>query len=79
LRRTSCWCSDRTGKHLAFGTGPHDCIGARLARMQLHALLRQIVKRIPDYQISGEPEWLRSIWFNAITSLPVTFTPERTI
>jgi cytochrome P450 len=64
-------------KHLAFGTGPHVCIGARLARMELHALLKQILTRIPDFRISGEPEWLRSIWFNAITRLPITFTPER--
>ena len=64
-------------KHLAFGTGPHVCIGARLARMELHALLKQILTRIPDYRIDGEPEWLRSIWFNAITKLPIAFTPDR--
>ncbi|MDP1630443.1 MAG: cytochrome P450 [Caulobacter sp.] len=63
-------------KHLAFGTGPHVCIGAGLARMQLQALLKQIVTRIPDLQVAGEPQWLRSIWFNAITRLPITFTPE---
>ena len=63
-------------KHLAFGTGPHVCIGARLARMELYALLKQILARIPDFRISGEPKWLRSIWFNAILELPITFTPE---
>lgn len=62
-------------KHLAFGTGPHVCIGARLARMELNALLRQVVTRIPDFQIASEPQWLRSIWFNAITQLPIMFTP----
>ena len=66
-------------KHLSFGTGPHVCIGARLARMQLYALLKQIVTRIPDFQIVGEAEWLRSIWFNAITRLPIAFTPERAV
>jgi len=65
-------------KHLSFGTGPHVCIGARLARLELHALLKQIVTRIPDYQVRGEPEWLRSIWFNAIISLPISFTAETT-
>jgi len=68
---------DNARKHIAFGTGPHLCIGARLARVQLHALLRQVVTRIPDFRLDGEPEWLRSIWFNAITRLPITFTPER--
>lgn len=64
-------------RHLAFGAGPHVCIGARLARMQLRALLKQIVTRIPDIHPVGEPEWLRSIWFNAIIKMPVAFTPER--
>ena len=63
-------------KHLAFGTGPHVCIGARLARLELHALLKQIVTRTPDFQLDGEPTWLRSIWFNAITRLQIRYTPE---
>jgi cytochrome P450 len=64
-------------RHLAFGAGPHICVGARLAKMQLKALLQQIVTRLPDYQLAGEPEWLRSVWFNAIIRMPITFTPER--
>lgn len=64
-------------RHLAFGAGPHICVGARLAKMQLRALLKQIVTRIPDIHSVGEPEWLRSIWFNAIIRMPVAFTPER--
>ncbi len=64
-------------KHLAFGTGPHVCIGARLARLELHALLKEIVTRVPDFRLDGEPTWLRSIWFNAITALPIRYTPEQ--
>ncbi|GAA6155966.1 cytochrome P450 [Pyruvatibacter sp. HU-CL02332] len=63
-------------RHIAFGTGPHICIGARLARMQLRSLIKQIVSRVPDIRVSGDPVWMRSIWFNAILSLPVVFTPE---
>ena len=63
-------------RHLAFGAGPHICVGARLARMQLRALLAQIVARIPDMHPVGKPEWLRSVWFNAIIRLPVEFTPD---
>ena len=63
-------------RHLSFGVGPHLCLGARLARLEHHALLRQIVTRIPDIHLAGEPEWLRSIWFNAIVRMPVAFRPE---
>jgi cholest-4-en-3-one 26-monooxygenase len=67
---------DNAKRHLAFGAGPHICVGARLAKMQLRALLAQIVSRIPDIHPVGEPEWLRSVWFNAIIRMPVEFTPE---
>ena len=63
-------------KHLAFGTGPHVCTGARLARLQLKALLRQVVTRIPDITVK-EATWLPSIWFNAIIHMPVEFTQEQ--
>ena len=64
-------------KHLAFGVGPHVCIGARLARMQLRAILSEIYKRFPNLKITGEAEWMASIWFNAIIKLPVVFNPGK--
>ncbi len=63
-------------RHLAFGAGPHICVGARLAKMQLRALLKEIVTRIADIHPKGDPQWLRSVWFNAIIEMPVEFTPE---
>lgn len=65
-------------RHLAFGAGPHICVGARLAKMQLRALLKQIISRIPDIHPTSEPEWLRSVWFNAIVKMPVAFSSEAT-
>ena len=67
---------ENANKHLAFGIGPHFCMGARLARYQLQALLTQIIERIPDIRVEGEIEMLKSIWFNAVINLPVKFTPE---
>lgn len=64
-------------EHLSFGIGPHFCIGARLARLQLQALLTQIIDRIPDVHPAGEVEMLRSIWFNAMLKMPMAFTPEQ--
>ena len=63
-------------KHLAFGIGPHFCMGAGLARYQLKALLTQWITRLPDFSIDGDVEMLPSIWFNAIFKMPVSFTPE---
>lgn len=38
-------------RHLAFGAGPHRCLGSHLARMELRVALEELHARIPDYQI----------------------------
>ena len=38
-------------KHVAFGIGPHRCLGSHLARMELQIAMEEWHKRIPDYQI----------------------------
>ena len=67
---------ENANKHLAFGTGPHVCLGARLAHLQLKALLKQVITRIPDIRPDGDYKMLRTIWFNGIINMPVVFTPE---
>ena len=64
-------------QHLSFGVGPHFCLGARLASMQLRHLLLQVINRIPDFRIGGDVTYLRSIWFSAIMNMPLEFTPEK--
>jgi len=62
-------------KHLSFGIGAHFCLGAPLARMQLRCLLEEVLRAMPDLRLAEPPTQLRSIWFNALTSMPVAFTP----
>ena len=46
--------------HVAFGGGgPHFCLGANLARMELRLILTELLTRIPDLTLAGEPERLR--------------------
>jgi cytochrome P450 len=42
----------REERHLAFGAGPHFCIGAPVARAQLPILVKAWLKRIPDFRIA---------------------------
>lgn len=61
--------------HVSFGDGPHVCVGAHFARLQLRALYREVVWRLPDLQIAGEVDHLVSNFINGIKHLPVRFTP----
>ncbi len=62
-------------EHLAFGSGNHFCMGAALARMQLRVLFTEILTRLPDLRLGGEPERMRSLWFNGINRMEVEYTP----
>jgi cholest-4-en-3-one 26-monooxygenase len=64
-------------QHLAFGgRGPHFCLGASLAKMEIGVMFEEILGRLPDMRVAGEPERLRSNLIAGIKHLPVQFTPE---
>lgn len=60
--------------HLAFGgTGPHYCIGANLARMQVDLMFNAIADAMPDISVLGDPVRVRSGWLHSLKSLPVNY------
>jgi cytochrome P450 len=62
--------------HVGFGgPGPHFCLGTHLARREITVMFRELFRRIPDMDASGEPARLLSGFINGIKHLPVTFTP----
>jgi cytochrome P450 len=62
--------------HLAFGGhGPHYCLGSHFARLQIAAMLREILTKLPGLALAGEPAWLASNFISGPSRLPVTFTP----
>jgi cholest-4-en-3-one 26-monooxygenase len=64
-------------EHLAFGIGEHFCLGAGFARKEIRVMFEELLRRLPDIQLAGQPERLRSNFINGIKRMPVTFTPER--
>ncbi len=64
-------------EHLAFGgRGPHFCLGASLAKLEIRVMFEEILGRLPDMALAGEPERLRSTLIAGIKHLPVRYTPE---
>jgi cytochrome P450 len=59
-------------KHMAFGPGGiHHCMGAHLARMEIKIAFEELLKRVSSIELTGEPERLRSNFFNGIKRMPV--------
>jgi cytochrome P450 len=62
-------------RHLAFGGGPHRCLGSHLARFELRIALEELHRRIPDYAVPAGAELSYSPGIREIESLPLLFTP----
>jgi cytochrome P450 len=66
-------------EHLSFSTGAHVCLGAALARMELHIGLQSLFEHFPDLTIAGEPLYNNSIGLHGLTHLPVTLGSAQSI
>jgi len=62
----------RPNEHIAFGgRGPHYCLGASLAKLEIRVMFEEILARMPQMSLAGEPVRLQSILINGIKHLPV--------
>lgn len=57
--------------HVSFGDGPHVCLGAHFARLQLRVLYEEWRDGMPAPELTGEPRRLVSNFINGITRLPL--------
>jgi len=66
--------------HMAFGGGgPHFCLGANLARMEIRVMFEHLLDRMPDMHQDGELQRLQSSFINGTKHLPVAFTPAKPV
>ena len=63
--------------HISFGGGgPHFCLGANLARMEIRVMFEHLLDRLPDIRQDGEEQHLQSQFINGVKHLPVAFAPS---
>ena len=64
-------------RHVAFGFGPHFCLGAALAREELRIALNHLLERLPGLELTvDEVAWQPTIDFRGPVSLPVRWRSE---
>ncbi|MEU6274016.1 cytochrome P450 [Streptomyces populi] len=63
-------------RHLTFSNGPHHCLGAQLARMEMNIVLRELLTRAPDMRLlTDEPPYRDLYLFRGPLSLPARMRP----
>jgi cytochrome P450 len=61
--------------HLAFGQGPHLCLGAHFGRLQMRIFFREFLTRLPQVEPAGPVVRLTSNFINGVTHLPLNWSP----
>lgn len=64
----------RSNRHMAFGTGPHICLGMHLAKLELVSVFEQLLPRLEHMETAGDIELVRTCVVGPIKRLPVRAT-----
>ena len=60
-------------EHLAFGAGAHNCLGQHIARIEIDAMLVEVLTRMKDFGLAAPVEWLASNFISGPKHMPIRF------
>jgi cytochrome P450 len=58
-------------RHLAFGQGIHYCLGTHLAKLETEIFYAELVPRLRDITLAGQPELVRTLFVGGLKHLPI--------
>ena len=61
-------------RHLAFGAATHLCLGAHLARLEIRVMLEELLRRIPDWTLVGEPQIVPATFTRAYDQITIRYS-----
>jgi cytochrome P450 len=62
---------------LAFGYGPHVCLGQHLAKLEMRIFFEELLSRVDGISLAGEPALTASNFVQGLKQLPISFSPKR--
>jgi alpha-terpineol hydroxylase len=62
------------GRSIAFGVGPHACIGMHVAKLEMKILFEELLPLVESFEVTGTPAWVQTNFVGGMKSLPVRFT-----
>ncbi|HEX7759093.1 MAG TPA: cytochrome P450 [Caulobacteraceae bacterium] len=60
-------------RHLAFGYGPHLCLGQHLAKLEIRLFFEALLARFDDFILDGDPAWVASNFVSGLKRLPIRY------
>jgi cytochrome P450 len=63
----------RPNRHLAFGTGPHVCLGQYLARIELSSFFSELLDRVESLELAGTPRFVEGSFVGGVKHLPIRY------
>jgi cytochrome P450 len=61
----------RPNRHIAFGYGPHMCIGQHLAKLEMRIMFEELLPRIKSVQLTGDRKAVQTNFVGGLRNLPV--------
>lgn len=63
----------RPNKHIAFGYGPHMCIGQHVAKLEMRILLEELLPKLESVELAGAGKYVAANFLSGLKSQPITF------
>ena len=60
-------------RHIAFGYGPHVCLGQYLAKMEVRIFFEELLASVCGFELSGEPAWVHSNFVSGLKRMPIRY------
>nr|WP_221240475.1 cytochrome P450 [Sphingobium boeckii] len=60
-------------RHVAFGYGPHVCLGQYLAKLEMRLLYTELLSRVHDIRLDGDPAWVEANFVSGLKRLPIAY------